>query len=99
MTVIHIYMHIPHFNRVLNSLYSNLRSSGVLRDVMWYHTMPHNNPEEHRFYQHRGGSLKSKHCTVNPLTYIPPCNDDIFKENEMRSRNIFILYLHKPKVV
>jgi len=38
------------------------------------------------------------HCTVNPLTYIPPCND-IFKENEISRQNIFTLYLHKPKAV
>jgi hypothetical protein len=25
-----------------------------------YHTTPCNNPEDHRFYQHRGGSLKSR---------------------------------------
>jgi hypothetical protein len=29
------------------------------RVVNNYHTTPRNNPEDHRFHQHRGGSLKS----------------------------------------
>jgi hypothetical protein len=29
-----------------------------------YHTTPCNNPEDHRFHQHRGGSLKSRAVAV-----------------------------------
>jgi hypothetical protein len=42
-----------------------------------YHTMPRNNPEEHRSHQHRGRSLKSRVIPF-PSLALPPFSSDLF---------------------
>jgi hypothetical protein len=63
-----------------------------------YHTTPCNYPEDHRFHQHRGGSLKSILYFI-----VKTCNDSRDrKPNTMTAfrsaveRLVFIILLHFP---